>query len=51
MVIAAADIADTVAGHHGALDNAPLYPMLAVAWAPFFAPALRRSAAVSTVVM
>jgi hypothetical protein len=25
--------------------------MVAVAWAPFFGPALRRSAAVSTVVM
>src|SRR4051812_3270713 len=33
VVIVAGDVADTVAGHHAAFDNAALYPLLFVAWA------------------
>ena len=33
LVVAAADVADTIAGYHNAFDNAALYPMVAVAWA------------------
>src|SRR5919108_2837023 len=33
VVVAVADIADTVAGYHEAFENAALYPMVAVAWA------------------
>jgi signal transduction histidine kinase len=32
-VVAAADIADTIAGFHDPFDNAALYPMIAAAWA------------------